>query len=206
MTMTIEVRQNATTLSAYLESARTGFVELYAATARYLGIECGDLRERLTGGDSLADLAQFEGRTLEGLRAVLMAVLRSIPASPSDDVATFAARLVHGRPGADRVAGAPFGAPSCFASVRAHFDDVERTVARHLGLEVGKIRELVGAGASLADLATARGRSVDELEHVVLDALHAIESDPPRLLADLVEEFMLVEGQPGEPKSDPAAA
>ena len=206
MTMTIEVRQNATTLSAYLESARTGFVELYAATARYLGIECGDLRERLTGGDSLADLAQFEGRDLEGLRALLMAVLRSIPARPSDDVATFAARLVYGRPGADRVAGAPFGAPSCLASVRARFDDVERTVARHLGLEASKIRELVAAGASLADLATARGRDVDELEQVVLDALHAIEADPRRLLADLVEEFIWVEGQPGERRSDPAAA
>src|SRR5262245_24362918 len=135
-----------------------------------------------------------------------MAVRRSSPARPSDDVATFAVRLVHGRPGADRVAGAPFGAPSCFAAVRVHFDEVERTVARYLGLEVSRIRELVAAGATLADVATARGRSVDELEHVVLDALHAIEADPQHLLADVVEELVWVEGQPGERTRDPAAA
>jgi hypothetical protein len=206
MAITIEVRRNPTTLSAYLESARTGFVALYASTARYLGIECGDLRERLTGGDSLADLATFEGRSLEGLRAVLLAVLRSTPASAGSDVATFAARLVHGRPGADRVAGAPFGVRPCFASVRTRFDDVERTVAGYLGLDVGKIRELVSAGASLADIAAVRARSVDGLERVVLAALHDLESDPTRLLTELVEEFMWLEGRPGQSHDGPAAA
>jgi hypothetical protein len=206
MAITIEVRRNATILSAYLANARTGFVGLYAPTARYLGIESGDLRERLTGGDSLADLAQFEGRSLEGLRAVLLAALRSTPASTAGDVATFATRLVHGRPGADRVAGAPFGAPPCFASVRTRFEDVERTVAGYLDLDVGRIRELVGAGASLADLAAARGKSVDGLERVVLDALHDIESDPTRLLGELVEEFIWVEGRPDQSSGGPAAA
>ena len=70
----------ATSLQEYLEDVRTRFLAVNAAAAVYLCMTATDLRERLAGGDSLGDMAQFEGKSLDGLRRTVASVLRGVPA------------------------------------------------------------------------------------------------------------------------------
>lgn len=59
MEIRIEVTRGVSSLQAYLEAVRSRFVAVHAAAARYLKIGEADLRERLTGGDSLGDSRIF---------------------------------------------------------------------------------------------------------------------------------------------------
>jgi len=76
MDIRIEVNGGASTLQAYLEHVRRRFVAVHVAAARYLGLGEADLRERLAAGDSLGDLADFQGRSVVGLRQSILASLR----------------------------------------------------------------------------------------------------------------------------------
>jgi hypothetical protein len=70
----------ATSLQEYLEDVRTRFLAVNAAAAAYLCMSATDLHERLAGGDSLGDMAQFEGKSLDGLRRTVASALRGISA------------------------------------------------------------------------------------------------------------------------------
>src|SRR5262245_33763263 len=83
MEIRIEVSRRVSSLQAYLEAVRSRFVAVHAAAARYLELGEADLRERLSAGDSLGDLADFQGRSLEGLRQVILDTLRDPPAHAS---------------------------------------------------------------------------------------------------------------------------
>ena len=72
----IEVNGGASSLQAYLEHVRRRFVAVHTAAARYLGLGEADLRERLAAGDSLGDLADFQGRSVVGLRQAILGSLR----------------------------------------------------------------------------------------------------------------------------------
>jgi hypothetical protein len=85
MEIRIEVNGGVSSLRAYLEAVRSRFVAVHAAAARYLEIGEADLRERLTAGDSLGDLADFQGRSLAGLRQVILDTLRDAPGSAGND-------------------------------------------------------------------------------------------------------------------------
>ena len=76
MDIRIEVNGGASTLQAYLEHVRRRFVAVHVAAARYLGLGEADLRERLAAGDSLGDLADFQGRSVVGLRQSILASLQ----------------------------------------------------------------------------------------------------------------------------------
>ena len=84
MEIRIEVSRGVSSLQAYLEAVRSRFVAVHAAAARYLELGEADLRERLSAGDSLGDLADFQGRSLEGLRQVILDTLRDPPAHAGD--------------------------------------------------------------------------------------------------------------------------
>jgi len=71
--------RGATSLQEYLEDVRTRFLAVNAAAAAYLCMTATDLRERLAGGDSLGDMAQFEGKSLDGLRRTVASALRGVP-------------------------------------------------------------------------------------------------------------------------------
>jgi len=90
MEIRIEVNGGASSLQAYLEAVRTRFVAVNTAAARYLGLGEADLRERLAAGDSLGDLADFQGRSVAGLRQAIVGTLREKPSTPggADDAAT----------------------------------------------------------------------------------------------------------------------
>ena len=102
MDIRIEVNGGASSLQAYLEHVRRRFVAVHTAAARYLGLGEADLRERLAAGDSLGDLADFQGRTVIGLRQAILASLRSRPdegsahdaAAVHEDHPTFLEELV----------------------------------------------------------------------------------------------------------------
>jgi hypothetical protein len=79
MDIRIEVNGGASSLQAYLEYVRRRFVAVHIAAARYLGLGEADLRERLSAGDSLGDLADFQGRGVVGLRQAILASLRDGP-------------------------------------------------------------------------------------------------------------------------------
>ena len=80
MEIRIEVNRGVSSLQAYLEAVRSRFVAVHAAAARYLELGEADLEERLSAGDSLGDLADFQGRSLAGLRQVILETLRDPPA------------------------------------------------------------------------------------------------------------------------------
>ena len=69
----------ATSLQAYLEDVRTRFLAVHAAAAAYIAVSSGNLRQRLGGGDSLGDMAQLEGKSLDGLRRAVVGALRGTP-------------------------------------------------------------------------------------------------------------------------------
>ena len=69
-----------TSLQTYLEGVRARFLAVQLAAATYLRVSASDLRERLAGGDSLGDLAQFEGKSLDGLRRTVIEALRTASA------------------------------------------------------------------------------------------------------------------------------
>jgi len=79
MDIRIEVNGGASSLQAYLEHVRRRFVAVHIAAAGYLGLGEADLRERLSAGDSLGDLADFQGRSVVGLRQAILASLRDGP-------------------------------------------------------------------------------------------------------------------------------
>ena len=83
MDIRIEVNGGASSLQAYLEHVRRRFVAVHIAAARYLGLGEADLRERLCAGDSLGDLAEFQGRSVAGLRQAILDTLRDGPGEKS---------------------------------------------------------------------------------------------------------------------------
>jgi hypothetical protein len=102
MDIRIEVNGGASSLQAYLEHVRRRFVAVHTAAARYLGLGEADLRERLAAGDSLGDLADFQGRSVVGLRQAILGSLRNGPdeeskpdtAAIEEDHPTFLEELV----------------------------------------------------------------------------------------------------------------
>jgi hypothetical protein len=100
MDIRIEVNGGASSLQAYLEHVRRRFVAVHIAAARYLGLGEADLRERLCAGDSLGDLADFQGRSVVGLRQAILTSLRDGPdevhrtAAVDEDHPTFLEELV----------------------------------------------------------------------------------------------------------------
>jgi hypothetical protein len=79
MEASIRMPGGTNSLQAYLEDVRTRFLEVHAAAATFLGVSAGDLRRRLGDGDSLGDLALFEGKSLDGLRRTVVNALRGTP-------------------------------------------------------------------------------------------------------------------------------
>ena len=80
MEVSFRLHGGMTSLQSYLEGVRARFLAVHLAAATYLRVSAADLRERLAGGDSLGDLAQFEGKSLDGLRRTVIKALRAAPA------------------------------------------------------------------------------------------------------------------------------
>jgi lambda repressor-like predicted transcriptional regulator len=156
--------------------------------ATYLGLKPADLVAQLRSGKSLADIATAQGKTVDGLKtAITDATTKQLDAAVTagkltkdqetkllaglasrlDDLVNGAhplggfGRFGHGGPGFGF--GFGFGGPGLTAGIV--------DVATYLGLKPADLATQLRSGKSLADIATAQGKTVDGLKTAITDAM-----------------------------------
>jgi hypothetical protein len=127
--------------------------DLMTAAAAYIGIPAADLKAQLVAGKSLADIAVANGKTRDGLIAALLAAEQQEISALVDQkgVATF--------PGAPGLRG-----PG--KDGRAFFDgkgEPLAAAATFLGTTTADLRTKLASGQTLAQIATAAGKTRDAL-------------------------------------------
>jgi uncharacterized coiled-coil protein SlyX len=143
-----------------------------AAIASYLGLTTAQLREQLRSGKTLAQIAVAQGKTVSGLEAAIYA-----------DVQAHLDKAVAG----GRLSSAQEQA--LLARLKARLDDVVNhafpalarplrprlggAVATYLGVTPAELRTELRAGKSLAQIATAHGKTAAGLKSAILDAVKA---------------------------------
>lgn len=138
-----------------------------AATA-YLGLSRQQLLRELRSGKSLAEIATARSKSVDGLEAALATALNAridaargagrITAARSDRMKARVPRLV------ERIVNAK---PRAVARAIAKRSTLA-IAARYVGLTRAQLATELRAGRSLAQVATARGKSVDGLEAALL--------------------------------------
>ena len=142
-----------------------GGADLLAAAATYLGITPADLRTQLVAGKSLADVALANGKTRDGLIAALVAAQQQAIATLVDQKGLAEPGRPGGGPGHD-------GRPGAGAQ-----GDPLAAAATFLGLTAADIRAKQDAGQTLAQIATAAGKTRDALiQALVADAKAKIDA------------------------------
>lgn len=139
-----------------------GGAGLMAAAATYIGITPADLRIQLAAGKSLADIALANGKTRDGLIAALMTAQQQAIATLVDQKGLADPGRPGDGPGHDGrgVQGDPIAAAATF-----------------LGLTAADIHAKQAAGQTLAQIATAAGKSRDALiQALVTDAKAKIDA------------------------------
>jgi lambda repressor-like predicted transcriptional regulator len=160
-----------------------GLTSGIADVATYLGLKPADLATQLRSGKSLADIAKAQGKTVDGLKAAITdAMTKQFDAAVTAGkltkdqetklLADLTSRLddivngVHepGRPGGFGRGGPgfAFGGPGLMAGIA--------DVATYLGLKPADLATQLRSGKSLADIATAQGKTVDGLKTAITDA------------------------------------
>lgn len=137
-----------------------------AAIAAYLGLTSDELRAQLGGGKTLAAIATGQGRTVSGLEAAIVA-----DATTRLDAAVAAGKLTTAQEEA------------MLADLKAHVDDMvnssgppagskggpaSQAIATYLGLTNDQIRTQLQSGKTLAQIATAQGKTVSGLEDAIV--------------------------------------
>ena len=146
---------------------------LLPAAAAYLGVTPVALRTELRSGKSLAQIATARGKSVDGLKTALVAAIKTkvsaakaagrLDAARADRLLQLAPqlveRLVNATPGAraQRAKGARGG--------------LLKAAATYLGLTNAQLVTDLRAGNSLAQIATAKSKSVDGLKQALLAAL-----------------------------------
>jgi hypothetical protein len=140
-----------------------------AAIATYLGLTADDLRADLQKGQTLAQIAAAQGKTVSGLEAAIVAdakahldvevtagtITAAQETSRLTDLTSHVADLINstGPPAGMR---GPGGGPGGAA------------IADYLGLTAAELRADLQKGQTLAQIATAQGRSVTGLEAAIV--------------------------------------
>jgi hypothetical protein len=146
---------------------------LLPAAAAYLGVTPVALRTELRSGKSLAQVATAKGKSVDGLKTALVAAIKTkvdaakatgkLDAARADRLLQRAPqlveRLVNAKPRARamRAKGARGG--------------LLKTAATYLGVTNAQLVTDLRAGKSLAQVATAKSKSVDGLKQALLAAL-----------------------------------
>jgi hypothetical protein len=162
---------------------KAGIADALAAAAKYLGLNESDLRSKLEGGQSLADVAKAQGKDLAGLRsAIVDAAKADLDKAVADKKLTqtqadaifsrLAARVNDLVNGQLRFGGrgGP-GGPGRF--LRPFMGDNLTAAAKYLGLSEADLRAKLGTGQSLADVAKAQGKDLAGLKSAIVDATKA---------------------------------
>ena len=153
------------------------------AAATYIGVSLEQLRTELRGGGSLASIALAHGKTVAGLEAAILA-----GAKTHLDQAVADGKLTTGQ-AAERLqrlqqrvgelvmrTGGQDGKRPGAKKRKAAIRGAVKAAATYLGLTTEQIRTQLQSGKSLAEIATAQGKSVDGLKAaIVADAKATID-------------------------------
>lgn len=141
-----------------------GGADLMAAAATYIGITPAELKTQLAAGKSLADIAVANGKTRDGLVAALVAAEQQSISTFVDQKGTaFPGGPGNGGPRGDRIGFGVQGDPLAVA-------------ATFLGTTTADLRTKLDSGQTLAQIATAAGKTRDALvQALVNDAKAKIE-------------------------------
>ena len=138
-----------------------GGADLITAAATYIGISAADLRTQLASGKSLTDVAVANGKTRDGLIAALVA-------AEQQTIGTFVDQKGIANPGGPGPGGRGFG-----FGVQG---DPLAAAATFLGTTTADLRSKMEGGQTLAQIATAAGKTRDALiQALVNDAKTKIE-------------------------------
>ena len=140
--------------------------DLMAAAATYIGIPAADIKTQLASGKSLADIAVANGKTRDGLIAALVA-------AQQQSIATFVDTKGGANPGGPGKGGPGFDLKGF--GFRAEGDPLA-AASTFLGITPADLRTKLQSGQTLAQIATAAGKTRDALiAALVNDAKTAIE-------------------------------
>ena len=169
---------------AGLGFGRPNIAHEIAAAATYLGLSEADLRTKLRGGQSLADLAKAQSKDVAGLKtAILDAAKADLDKAVADKKVTQS--QADGIDNAlkahidDIVAGNAklrrFGGPGGPGGpvMRFGFGADAAAAAKYLGLDESALGDKLRAGQSLADVAKAQNKDVQGLEDAIVAAKKA---------------------------------
>ena len=148
---------------------------IVAVAAQYVGLERRALARELRSGKSLAQVATARGKSVDGLKQALLTALKT----------RLDARVAAGRLPADRAQRLLARAPQRIdrlvnrtwsrgaARARGRGMGVLGAAAAYIGVDRRVLAQELRSGTSLAQVATARGKSVDGLKQALLAALEA---------------------------------
>ena len=147
------------------------------AVARYLGLAPMELKQQLAAGKSLAEIATAQGKSVEGLK---QAILDGAKADLDQAVANGEISAEEGqtmlsklRDGLDDFVNGKDGVGVRVEVTHGGADLFRSTAAAYLGLSVDQLTEQLRAGKSLAEIATAQGKSVSGLKQKLIAAATA---------------------------------
>jgi hypothetical protein len=155
-------------------AAKTPQRGLLQPAATYLGVTPATLRRELRSGKSLAQVATARGKSVDGLEAALVAAIKTRvdAARTAGKVdAVRAARLLQRAPQlVERLVNATprTRAPRVRAAARG---GLLKAAATYLGVTKAQLVTELRDGKSLAQVATAKSKSVDGLKQALLAAL-----------------------------------
>jgi hypothetical protein len=143
-----------------------GGADLVNAAATYIGITAADLKTQLAAGKSLADIAIANGKTRDGLIAALTA-------AEQQSISTFVDAKGTASPGGPGLGGP--GGPRGGSGFGV--GDPLAAAATFLGTTTADLRTKMEAGQTLTQIATAAGKTRDQLvQALVADATAKIEA------------------------------
>lgn len=141
-----------------------------AGAAEYIGITAEQLLEKLRAGSTLAQVATAQGKSVDGLKQALIADAKEHLASAVADGKLTAAeaktmldRLTANIDEIVSWTGPPPGGPR-----GPHGMPAIDAALGYLGLTGEELRGKIEAGSSLAQVATAQGKTVDGLKQAIL--------------------------------------
>lgn len=146
---------------------------LLKAAAEYIGVSRAELVKQARGGQTLAQIAVSHGKTVDGLKAAMRSALEArLDARVAAGKLTAAqaeARLARGERLIDRLVNARLAA----AKQKAGKSRLLNAAARYIGVTPRALAAELRAGKSIAQVATAHGKTAAGLKSALLQQFKA---------------------------------
>jgi hypothetical protein len=155
--------------------------DILDAAATYLGVSTATLQADLQKGQSLADVANAQNKSTDGLKTALTNAMQTkldaavksgaiTQAQETDILNEFTSHVTDMINGAPLEVGPAFGFGFHRAGpLGAGIDDVFSAAASYLGVSTDTLKADLGKGQSLADVAKAQGKSTAGLKTAITD-------------------------------------